>query len=178
MFLQGSYVALLSWRNSRVGSTWFRYSMSDHDVAWAGTIPMWDSTWSWYSMSDHGVARSDLFGDLFKLKPEVRSAIDLAIFAMVIFHRSRYFVDRDLRDRDLAIVIFCRSRHFVDRDLRNLDLPIVIFRRSRFTWSSYFSWSRVRTPDQTVRSFYWSWVRFPGQIACFRPVWFMAYVNQ
>ena len=66
-----------------------------------------------------------------------------------------------------AIVIFCRS-HFH---------TIVFFCQSRFTWSCYFSWSEVWTLGQTVQFFYWSWVWFPGQIACFRPVWFMAYVT-
>ena len=66
-----------------------------------------------------------------------------------------------------AIVFFCRSQftrscYFVDRKLRDRVI---------------FSWSRVRTPAKQYHNFNWSWVWFPGQIACFRPVWFMTYVT-
>ena len=67
-----------------------------------------------------------------------------------------------------AIVFFCRlqfmqSCYFVDCDLRDRVI---------------FSWSRVQTPAKQYDLFYWSWVWFPGQIACFRLVWFMAYVTR
>ena len=55
---------------------------------------------------------------------------------------------------------------------------IIIFCRSWFMWWREIGRSRVQTLDQTAWSFYWSWVWFPGQVACFRPVWFMAYVRQ
>ncbi len=88
--------------------------------------------------------------------------IGLAVIRQWQFTQSYYFAYCNLRDRViLPIAIYV----------------IVLFCRSQFTWSCYFSRSKVRTPDQTVRSFYWSWVQFPGQIACVRPVWFMAYAR-
>ena len=130
MFLQGLYAALLSWRNSHVGSTWSWYMM------WSGEI---------------------FFRSLERLN-----------FWLVW----PWSINSNLRDRNnspiavCAVVLFCQSRftrlcYFADRDLRDRVI---------------FSWSRVRTPAKQYDLFYWSWVRFPGQIACFRPVWFMAYV--
>jgi hypothetical protein len=59
--------------------------------------------------------------------------------------RSFYFADRDLRDRVILTIAMC---------------AIVLFLIG--PW--------FEPPGQTVRFFYWSWVQFPGQIACFRPV--------
>ncbi len=115
-------------------------------------------------------------------------------------------VDGDLSNCINWAIAIMRSCYFADRDVRHrINSPIaiyaiVLFRRSQFTRSCYFagrdstrscyfadhvlrdhvifSWSRVRTPAKQYHLFYWSWVRFPGQIACFRPVWFMAYVTR
>ena len=67
-----------------------------------------------------------------------------------------------------AIILFRRSRsarscYFDDRDVRDRVI---------------FNWSVVRTPRPNSAIFDWSWVQFPGQIDCFRPVWFMAYVTR
>ncbi len=153
MFLQGLYAALLSWRNSHAGSTWSWYMM------WSGEIFFRSLERSNF----YSVWPSSVVGDL---SDRINSPI-----AML---RSCYFADRDVRDRINSPIAMC---------------AIVLIRRSRFTRSccfadrdlrdrAIFSWSRVRTPAEQYDLFYWSWVRFPGQIACFRPVWFMAYVTR
>ncbi len=77
---------------------------------------------------------------------------------------------------------FMQSCYFAHHDLHDcVILPIMIYKNvlfcwSQFKWLCYVSGSKVWTPGQTVWFFYWSWVWFPGQIPCFRPVWFMAYV--
>ena len=132
MFLQGLYAALLSWRNSHIGSTWSWYMM------WSGEIFFRSLERSNFWL----VWPSSIDGDLTD-----RINSQIVIYAMVFFRRYR----------------FTQSCYFVDRDL--CDRVI-------------FSWSEVWTPAKQYDLFYWSWVRFPGQITCFRPVWFMAYVTR
>ena len=153
MFLQGLYAALLSWRNSHVGSTWSWYMM------WSGEIFF------------RSLERSNF---LSVWPSSVDGDLSNRINLLIAIIQSCYFADRDVRDRInspimiYAIVLFRRSRftrlcYFIDCDLRDRVI---------------FSWSRVRTPAKQYDLFYWSWVRFPGQIVCFRPVWFMAYVTE
>ena len=132
---------------------------------WAGVIPTQDlhdpGIWC-------GLVRSSL--DLLKDRIFIRSGRrpSSAIWAIELIRRSRC-CDRVISPIAMcAIVLIRRSRFtrsccFADRDLRDRAI---------------FSWSRVRTPAEQYDLFYWSWVRFPGQIACFRPVWFMAYVTR
>ena len=85
--------------------------------------------------------------------------------------------------RGIMILLSMRSCYYVGQDLHYCVISSIAFyvivwiHRSWFMRLCWFSRSRVRTPDRTVRIFYWSWVRFPGQIACFRPVWSVAYVT-
>jgi len=113
------------------------------------------STWSWYMMWS---------GEIFFRSLERSNFLS-------VWPSS---VDGNLSDRInspiviYTIMFFCRmwftrSCYFVDHDLHDRVI---------------FSWSRVWTPAKQYDLFYWSWVRFPGQIACFRPVWFMAYVTR
>ncbi len=142
MFLQGLYVALLSWYK-------FPCRVLHDPGIWCDLV------------------RSSL--DLLKDRIFDRSGgcPSTAIYAIVLIRQSR------LRDRVIspiaiyASVLFCRSQFtpsccFVDCNL--CDRVI-------------FSWSRVQTLAKQYDLFYWSWVRFPDQIACFRPVRFMAYVR-
>ena len=55
-----------------------------------------------------------------------------------------------------------RSCCFIDRDLRD-RVNLV---------------GRGFEPRTEQYDFYWSWVQFPAQIACFRPVWSVAYVTR
>ncbi len=94
MFLQGLYIALLSWCNSHVGSTWSWYMM------WSGEIFFRSlersNFWSaWPSSID---------GDLC-----YRNNSPIAIHAIVLFCRSQfmrsyYFADCDLRDRVISSI--------------------------------------------------------------------------
>ena len=138
MFLQGLNAALLSWRNSHVGSTWSWYMM------WSGEIFFRSLERSNFL----SVWPSSFDGDL---SDRINSPIAIV--------PSCYFADQVL-----LIVLFCRLRfarlcYFIDGNL--CDRVI-------------FSWSRVWTPAKQYDLFYWSWVQFPGQIACLKLVWFMA----
>ena len=62
--------------------------------------------------------------------------------------------DGDLSDRINLPIAIMRLCYFADRDLR--DCVILVGQRFK--------------PWAKQCNFYWSWVRFPGQIACFRPV--------
>ena len=118
MFLHGLYAALLSWRNSHVGSTWSWYMM------WSGEIFFRSLERSNFLL----VWPSSVDGDL---SDRINSPIAIM--------RSCYFADCDVRDRinlpiaSYAIVLFCRSRFtwscsFADRDLRDrVILSIAIY---------------------------------------------------
>ncbi len=121
------------------------------------------STWSWYMMWSgeiffRSLERSNFWsawpssidGDLC-----YRNNSPIAIYVIVLFCQSQFH----------AIVLFCRSRftwscYFANRDLR--DCVILVGPRFK---------------PRASMIFYWSWAQFPGQIACFRTVWFMAYVT-
>ncbi len=91
MFLQGLYAALLSCRNSHVGSTWSWYMM------WSGEIFF------------RSLERSN-FWSVWPSSGNLSNRINspIAIYAIVFFRRLRftqlcYFVDRDLRDRVILV---------------------------------------------------------------------------
>ena len=138
MFLQGWYAALLSWRNSHVGSTWSWYMM------WSGEIFFR----SLERLNFLSVWPLSVDGDL-------SDRINLPIAIM----RSCYFADRDVRDRInspiaiYAIVLFRWSRftwscYFADRDLRNcVILSIAIYMIVLFLVGPGFE------PRPNVRSF-------------------------
>ena len=138
MFLQGLYAVLLSWRNSHVGSTWSWYMM------WSGEIFFRSLERSNFL----SVWPSSVSGDL-------SDRINLLIAIM----RSSYFADRDVRNRINSPIAIMQSCYFADCNVRDrINLPIaiyaiVLFRRSQFTWSYYFSRSKVQTPGQTVQFF-------------------------
>ena len=90
MFLQGLYTALLSWRNSHVGSTWSWY------MIWSGEIFFRSLEQSNF----RSVWLSSVDGELSD-----RSKSPIAIYAIILFRRLRstwsccYFDNRDVRDR-------------------------------------------------------------------------------
>ncbi len=138
MFLQGLYIALLSWNNSHVGSTWF---LVYYVGSWSGQVRSLKISFSWM----------------------IKFFDCLAVVHWWQFTRLYYFADRDLRD----LVIFAdrNSRDRVIFDDRDLCDRVI------------FVGPRFKPQAKQCDLFYWSWIRFPGQIACFRPVWFMAYVS-
>ena len=74
MFLQGLYVALLSWHNSHVGSTWF---LVYYVGSWCGQVRSLKIPFSW----------------------TIEFLISLAVVCWWRFKRSCYFADCNLHDR-------------------------------------------------------------------------------
>ena len=124
-----------------------------------------------------GLVRSSL--DLLKDRIFIRSGRrpSSAIWAIELIRRSRC-CDRVISPIAMCAIVlirrsrFTRSCYFADRDSRNCVISaIAIYVIVLFLVGPGFE----PRPNSTI--FYWSWVWFPGQIACVRPVWFMAYVT-
>ena len=129
----------------------------------------------------------------------------MILWSWIFFPRSKVFERSGHRPSSDGLVPrgrCARSVFFCPRRVRNLycfkcaiccilraravhDLCLIRARSVRDLWiflrpshARCFCRSRVRTPDHPARPFYWSQVRFLGQIACYRPVESVAYVTR
>ncbi len=95
MFLQRLYAALLSWRNSHVGSTWSWYIM------WSGEIFFRSLERSNF----RSVWPSSVHGDLRDCNNLPIAIYAIVLFCRLRFMRSCYFANRDSRDRVISSIV-------------------------------------------------------------------------